>query len=409
MDAREQRGLEIAATKKLRRKGELWLVPSQNGPETYEVNPANRRGPSCTCPDFAARSAKCKHVYAVEFTVQRETIAPDGSTVSETIRVTYRQEWPAYNAAQTNEKAFVALLLRDLCRGIDNPVNKRGRPRLPFSDTIFCATMKVYARTSGRRCMTDIHEYEAKGYIDRAPHYNSIFNAFDNADLTPVLKRLIEESAVPLMTLETDFAIDSSGFSTSEYQRWYSAKYGREMNRVKWLKAHVMVGTKTNVVTSVEITDNYGPNAQDTLHLPALLNNTVRRGFGVEMLSADKAYLTRKNLVAIEEARAFPLIPFKSNSVPNNMHRDRTGQALWQKMYFFYMYRREEFLSHYHRRSNVETTFSMIKAKFGTRIQSKSAVAQVNELLCKILCHNLCCLIQSMFELKVEPEFWKAS
>lgn len=31
--------------------------------------------------------------------------------------------------------------------------------------------------------------------------------------------------------------------------------------------------------------------------------------------------------------------------------------------------------------------------------------AQVNEPLYKVLCHNLCCVIQSMYELGIEPEF----
>ena len=38
--------------------------------------------------------------------------------------------------------------------------------------------------------------------------------------------------------------------------------------------------------------------------------------------------------------------------------------------------------SNYHKRSNVETTFSMIKEKFGTRLLSKKELAQVNEVLC---------------------------
>jgi hypothetical protein len=47
----------------------------------------------------------------------------------------------------------------------------------------------------------------------------------------------------------------------------------------------------------------------------------------------------------------------------------------------------------------------MIKAKFGERLRSKSETAQINEALCKVLCHNLCVVIQSMYELGIEPEF----
>jgi transposase len=75
-------------------------------------------------------------------------------------------------------------------------------------------------------------------------------------------------------------------------------------------------------------------------------------------------------------------------------------------MFFYYSFKRDEFLAHYHKRSNVETTFSMIKSKFGERLRSKTETAQMNEALCKVLCHNLCVVIQSMYELNVTPEFW---
>ena len=70
--------------------------------------------------------------------------------------------------------------------------------------------------------------------------------------------------------------------------------------------------------------------------------------------------------------------------------------------YYFYHLHRAEFLEYYHKRSNVETTFSMIKAKFGHQARSKTPAAQVNEVLLKILCHNICVLIQSMYELGAE-------
>jgi hypothetical protein len=47
----------------------------------------------------------------------------------------------------------------------------------------------------------------------------------------------------------------------------------------------------------------------------------------------------------------------------------------------------------------------MIKRKFGERLRSKHATAQVNEVLCKILCHNLCCVVQSIYELGIDVDF----
>jgi len=48
----------------------------------------------------------------------------------------------------------------------------------------------------------------------------------------------------------------------------------------------------------------------------------------------------------------------------------------------------------------------MIKAKFGDHLRSKADVAMVNEVLCKIICHNICCLIQGAHELGITTKFW---
>ena len=54
----------------------------------------------------------------------------------------------------------------------------------------------------------------------------------------------------------------------------------------------------------------------------------------------------------------------------------------------------------------VESTMWMIKSKFSEHIRSKTDTAIVNELLCKVLYHNICVVIQSMYELGVGPSFW---
>lgn len=55
-----------------------------------------------------------------------------------TKRKTYPQRWREYNLAQTREKAHFEVLLYDLCRGVDTPVQTMGRPRHDLGDIIFC-------------------------------------------------------------------------------------------------------------------------------------------------------------------------------------------------------------------------------------------------------------------------------
>lgn len=394
MDAREQKGLEIAAQRKINKTDKGFLVPSQTGKGLYLVNVDGE--PACSCPDFEARHLPCKHIYAVEFTIRREE-HPDGTTVlTKTIRVTYGQDWTAYNDAQTHEAEHFARLLRDLCTTIPQPPQSFGRPRLPLSDVVFGMATKVYSTRSGRRVMSDLRDAEAKGLMDKAPSFTSGFRYLENPDLTPLLKALIEQSAMPLKAVETDFAVDSSGFSTSVYDRWFDHKWGKVRSENKWVKCHLMCGVDTHVITSVEVTPTETADAPQFVPLVA----ATARNFNVLEVSADKAYSSRKNLRAVAAIEATPYIPFKNRT--NGLGNSFDG--LWNHMWHFYNFNRPAFLAHYHKRSNVETAYSMIKAKFGGSVRAKTPIAQVNEVLLKVLCHNICVLIQSIFELGIEVQ-----
>lgn len=214
--------------------------------------------------------------------------------------------------------------------------------------------------------------------------------------LTPYLKQLIAESSLPLKSIETDFTVDSSGFSTTNYVRWFDVKYGNNEDWHDWIKMHLMCGVKTHVVTSVELSR---ARKNDSPYYKGLVDATAKSGFNMQEISADKGYISAKNLKATVDQGAVPYIPFKSNTQPDR------GEDLWSKMFYFYNFKRAEFLAHYHKRSNVETTFHMIKSKFGERLRSKTETAQVNEALTKVLAHNLCVVIQSMYELGVDATF----
>jgi len=139
---RNIKALQIAATSKVTRKGNVWIVPSQAGHGEYEVRP-DPPAPRCTCPDYEIRNARCKHIIAVEYVMKREQTADGHTVVTETVTVTtrktYPQDWKAYNAAQTKEKSELQALLYELCRNVPEPEKRkrRGRPQLSLSDMIF--------------------------------------------------------------------------------------------------------------------------------------------------------------------------------------------------------------------------------------------------------------------------------
>jgi transposase len=411
--------MQIAATMPLRKSAEGWIVPSQTGAGSYRVSKLVTIRPPmpsevrpewlCSCPDWEARGRDCKHVFAVEFAMKRE-VAPDG-TVTEEVKITYSQEWTSYNRAQCEEKDRFMPMLADLCASIPQPAQERGRPRLPMSDMAFSAVSKIYGGMSARRSDSDVRDHAAKGLTAQDPHFNSVLRYLRDPEMTPILRSLVELSALPLKSVESDFAADSTGFSTCRFVRWFDHKWGSEKSKEhknaqyrEWIKLHAMTGVRTNIVTAVEIS---GWRSHDSNYFRPLLATTAEN-FTPREISADKAYSSKANLAAVDDLGATPYIPFRGAiaAVQGVFPDVPSGTSAFYRMQHLFAYQRDTFLSHYHKRSNVETTFSMIKAKFGDSLRSKSDTGQINEVLCKVIAHNLCVLIACIHEIGLDvPSF----
>lgn len=248
--------------------------------------------------------------------------------------------WTTYNAAQSEEKTRFVALLSDLCRTIEQPEQGMGRPRLPLSDMVFAAAYKVYVGFSSRRFTSDLRDAYADGYIDSTPHFNSVSRYLADPALTNIFKDLVSVSSLPPKAVETDFAVDASGFSTSRFVRWYDKKYGKATHKREWFKAHLICGVRTNIVTGVDIS---GSTVHDGYFFVPLLKQTAEN-FAISEVSADKAYLSHKNADAVERLGGTPFIPFKSSNIA------RIEDFAWTKMYHYFMFNRETFLEHYHKR-----------------------------------------------------------
>ena len=398
LDVRKARGFEIAQAGKITKNGNGWLVPSQSNGATYDVEFSEfEHKHSCNCPDYQYRKIKCKHIFAVELIVTEEINEEGTVTQTVTKRVSYAQNWQAYDHAQIHQKELFMQLLGDVTSSIPQPEHTFGRPKLPLADMVFASALKVFSTFSLRRFTSDMKMAQEQGLIEKAPYYTTVARYMENPELTPIIKDLITITSLALASVENDFTIDSSGFGTSRFVKWFDHKYGKDKDVRTWIKAHLACGVKTNIVTAIELTMT---NEHDSKFLPELVTQTAQN-FTVKEVSGDKAYSSRANLELINELGAVPYIPFKKGT---------TGRAknapTWKKMYHYFEFKNEEFLEHYHKRSNAETTFHMIKSKFGDAVRSKTEVAQVNEVLLKVLCHNICVVIQEMFELGIEPSFF---
>lgn len=244
--------------------------------------------------------------------------------------------------------------------------------------------------------MTDLDDAHERGFLTKRLCHNSVLKALENETLTPVLKNLIEQSALPLSKVETKFAVDSSGFCTTRYTRYFDVKYGVEKSEAEFVKVHICTGVVTNCVTAAEI---LGMHANDSPQLPTLVDATAE-GFKIDEVSADKAYAGNPNFNAVHKHGGTLYAPFRCNT---------TGAVggLFEKAFHFFQFHREAFLAKYHLRSNVESTFSAVKRTLGDSVRSKTDTAMKNEVFCKLIAWNLTCLAHAIYELGVVPVFWR--
>lgn len=409
INTRQIRGEHLAAKATIKEQNGLWFVPSSIGNnKQYRVDLTNE---TCNCADFVFRGKiRCKHIIAVGLKAAQNVLKSQGVEVEQkelqTLppRKTHSQKWSQYNAGQCAEKSEFQKLLSTLCQGIGSPAQKFGRPTLLLENMLFACVFKIFCTYSGRRFSTDLKSAFDQNYISELPHFNSTLRYYSKEVLTPHLEMMIEETSKPLAALETSFAVDSTGLALSGGEvSWNFAKYKdrpRMVAKKNWVKLHIIAGVDTHTICAAKVSDQTG---WDSTFFEPLVKSVAER-HDIKEVSADAAYLTQTNLQTAVDVGAYPFIGWKSNS---KMTPDKPNNELWNKLYHMFAMNRNEFLSHYGKRSNVESAFSMIKRRFGATLRTKNDVSRTNEALCMVVAHNIVCLIQSMFEFGIKPDFWE--
>jgi transposase len=382
-----------AAKEAVKARGRLrFEVRSAEGSRKYEVA-HDDSGWSCDCDFWIDRRTPCKHVVAIV-----RWLDPNPPPVLDApgpMRPTYSQEsWPLYDSAQQLEHQHFDRYLWDLLGSVSERVcetGHRGRPVVPLRTQIMMSVRKVHLQQSSRRArglMVALNQ-DGKGILPRVPNYSVPSRFFNRPQAPRLLTGLIEQSGLVLQEIEDrgTVSIDSSGFCTT-CRGAYCTETHEPDRRHLWVKAHLMIGVKTDIVLACSVTDEHGG---DSPQFVPLLNRVKELGHSPARVVADKAYLSRQNLDEAGRLGIDPFIPYKANSTG----RSRGALSpMWSRKYHEFMSKRDEFDQAYHKRSHSESTFSAIKRKLGEPLLSHNQFARMNELLAKILAYNVGIVIQ---------------
>lgn len=323
---------------------------------------------------------------------------PKKEPVKERRKKIYFQNWSQYNQAKTQEKLMFLKILNDVVESLDIPYPYKGNGRYPhpIQDMIKCCCIKVYCQFSSRKIISDLRLVQSLGYLFKTPHFNSINNYMSSEKITPYLNQLIQLTSEPLSKVETNFAPDATGFSTFNKKNWIDFRLDK-IYKKEFRKLHILTGVKSNIVTFAKVTKG---TCHDSPIFETLLKNTIYFK-NIHTISADSGYLSRKNCDLIASVGARPFIMPKKN-IKRPIAK---GSKAWYEMIRFWKDNEEEFRHYYNRRSNVESTFSMIKANYLPYVRCKSFTGAQNEALCKVICHNIAVLVSSIFEFGIKLNF----
>lgn len=315
---------------------------------------------------------------------------------------TYQQDWSVYAKACSQEKLMFMKILKD---AIDYMMVKyeykgNGRPAAYYGDIIKSLCIKSYHNYSGWRLESELKIAKAMGIIDDVYKRTTLMKYMQEPKITEMLHKLYKIIAEPLSTIEIYFAADATGISNKYGNvRWMNIRHTKEETKHKreYSKLHIISGVKTNCVCSAKITKG---TAHESPFFKPLLDDTAKI-FNVKEISADAGYLSKDNVKAIATIGATPFIMGKKNTnVP------KAGPiSAWGGMLRLWKNHQMDFAERYHKRSNVESTFGMIKRKYGDFCRCKKPESQEVEILSRIVCHNAVVLAEALLSYDLKKGF----
>ena len=314
---------------------------------------------------------------------------------------TYPQDWNLYRRACSQEKLMFFRILKDAVdyMMIEGGYKGNGRPPAYYGDILKSLCIKSYHNYSGWRLESELKIARSMGIIDDVYKRTTLMKYMQDPRITKMLHKLYKIIAQPVAPIEVYFAADATGISNAYGNiRWMKVRHTKEEKKLRkqYSKIHVISGCKTNIISSVRVTRGA---AHESPHFKGLLDDTAKI-FSVKEISADAGYLSYDNVNSISKIGAAPFIMGKKG-----VYVPRHANSAWGAMLRLWKHHQMFFAEHYSSRSNVESTFSALKRKFGDFCRCKKPESQECEIIAKIVCFNSAVLSEALLSFDLKPEF----
>lgn len=214
---------------------------------------------------------------------------------------------------------------------------------------------------------------EALG-LAKIPHFTTLYkfaSRLDSSSLNQIFKKTCE-----LMSIVDDHvnvaAIDSTGFVTDSSSYYYSAR--TEKLRKDFIKVTISVNTKNLAILAFKTCNSRCHDSQVAIQVLRASHHTKK----ADVYVMDKAY--------------------DSEAIHDFIHTELNSDAIiptrnWNASYVSGPYRQRmaKAFDHetYHQRNIVETVFSVIKRKFGDKINARKYHTKLKEIKLKCIVYQL--------------------
>ena len=442
----QERGLELARTADVEPQGGgIWTVGD------CIVNFKRKTG---TCAAFRKSQprTRCSHWWAVAYTIDppepEELVVPtvvsvpaivtapaspsslviskEMPSVEELARIArekvkggYTRFASLYEEHLRTEYLETMFLLKHLLPQLAPVLDVReqkqhGRKLRSLDQLLFAALLHAHHNWPFRRTegMLAFYADPRVGFIaPDFPGFNLIDQFVRDPLTTQILRDLLALTAEPFrqygpMTL----AGDGTGMSTNRFDDWMvEGKHHIESRGTRgWRKAHVVCDVDTLAVVSAFVTDK--DVSEKRIIITSLIPELVAREYDVEKFLLDGGYnATEIRDLVVDALGATPYVPWGSRSkrAISLPWRDKVkhGPLIEQIYSAFKTDEGKAFKEEYRYRVKVENLFSSIKTRFGGSVRATHDSGPENEVLLKLICHNVHMLLLAAKVYGLDPTF----